>query len=326
MSKIHLLNVKNGDCTIIEHDSGRLTMIDICAGNIETETEPQKSELEYLLSANPKGNYGMCNKPTNPIEYLKKIDKTRLFRFILTHPDMDHLDGFNNLANNISICNFWDTGAKKEKPDFSNGPYKEEDWDRYIKFKEGHYNARSISQLAGAKFAYANEDENGNEGGDGLYILAPDKELVSAANESKNFNDGSYVILYRSKGGNIIIPGDAHDKTWNFILENFKNDIKNCKFLLAPHHGRDSQGDHSFLDIMKPDLTLFGCASSDDLAYSAWSSRDLKYVTQNQCGNMILETVGGKLDVYIENEKFARKYNNGTSINEESGYYYIDTL
>ena len=32
--KIHFLNVGHGDCTIIEHDSGRITMIDINNGGM----------------------------------------------------------------------------------------------------------------------------------------------------------------------------------------------------------------------------------------------------------------------------------------------------
>lgn len=327
MSKIHLLNVKNGDCTIFEHASGRRTMIDICAGNIDTETELRKAALESLSSSKPKGNYGMCKKPTNPIEYLRNsLNVDSLHRFILTHPDMDHLDGFNQLADCISISNFWDAGAKKDKPDFSGSPYKEADWDRYIKFRDGkETGVTSLSNLDGARFESANKNGDGTSGGDGLYILAPNKELVAEANESGDFNDCSYVILYRSEGGNIIVAGDAHDKTWEFILENYEDDIKNCKFLLAPHHGRKSGRDYSFLDTMKPKLTLFGCAPSEHLAYSAWSYRKLDYITQNQSGNMVLETRDGSLDVYIENETFAKEVNSSTFKNA-SGFHYICTL
>ena len=33
MAIIHFLNVKNGDCTLIQHSSGRNTLIDISNGN-----------------------------------------------------------------------------------------------------------------------------------------------------------------------------------------------------------------------------------------------------------------------------------------------------
>lgn len=328
LSKIHLLNVNSGDCTIFEHDSGRRTMIDICAGNVETEPTTQKSMVESLALHKPKGNYRMCGSPTNPIEYLQTVlNVNSLFRFILTHPDMDHLDGFDKLADDISITNFWDSGARKSKPEFGNGsPYKEGDWDRYVEFRDGKDdNVTTVSHLAGSEFQFANKDDDGSVGGDGLYILAPDKDLIDIANETEDFNDCSYVILYKSSGGNIIVAGDAHDKTWDFILENYEQDIKDCKFLLAPHHGRKSGRDYSFLDTMKPQLTLFGCASSEHLAYSAWNNRNLDYLTQNQCGNMVLQTRGGSLDVYIENEKFAREVNSDTFTNTQ-GYFYISTL
>ena len=107
MSKIHLLNVKDGDCTIFEHASGRSTMIDICAGNIDIEEEILKASFAESFSlSKPKGNYAMCKKPTNPVNYFKDtLGRESLFRFIISHPDMDHLDGFNQLADCISITN-----------------------------------------------------------------------------------------------------------------------------------------------------------------------------------------------------------------------------
>lgn len=36
MPSVHLLNVSPGDCTIIRHGSGRVSMIDMCDGNIQT--------------------------------------------------------------------------------------------------------------------------------------------------------------------------------------------------------------------------------------------------------------------------------------------------
>ncbi len=325
MSTIHFLNVKNGDCTIIEHGSGRRSIIDICAGNIEEKSILEKSIFEAIEK--PKGNFRMCGSPTNPIDYLKStLNYSNVFRFILSHPDMDHLDGFNKLADTISISNFWDSGARKGKPDFQGSPYKEEDWDRYVKFRDGKEpGVTTVSHLAGSRFQFANTNEDGSGGADGLYILAPDKGLVDEANRTDDFNDCSYVILYRSSGGNIIIAGDAHDKTWEFILENYKDDLKNCKFLLAPHHGRKSGRDYSFLDEMMPSLTLFGCAPSEHLAYSAWNYRNLPFLTQNQCGNLVLRTRDNVLDIYIENEVFAKKVCEDT-FQDSQGYFYIGTL
>ena len=46
--------------------------------------------------------------------------------------------------------------------------------------------------------------------------------------------------------------------TINHLLEKHQPDISDLDVLIAPHHGRDSDKDFSFLDVMKPKLTLVG--------------------------------------------------------------------
>ena len=36
MARVHFVNVFPGDCTIIQHNSNRVTMMDICDGNADT--------------------------------------------------------------------------------------------------------------------------------------------------------------------------------------------------------------------------------------------------------------------------------------------------
>ena len=54
MAIIHFLNVKNGDCTLIQHSSGRNTLIDISNGNDINEFYKAESALEekVILSKN----------------------------------------------------------------------------------------------------------------------------------------------------------------------------------------------------------------------------------------------------------------------------------
>lgn len=39
MARVHILNVSPGDCTLIQHNSGRVTGIDICGGNLEVRQQ-----------------------------------------------------------------------------------------------------------------------------------------------------------------------------------------------------------------------------------------------------------------------------------------------
>jgi len=53
--KIHALNVRQGDCYIIERPSGRVTMIDICCGNLEVEAISE-AKLAALERVKPLSN------------------------------------------------------------------------------------------------------------------------------------------------------------------------------------------------------------------------------------------------------------------------------
>lgn len=220
---------------------------------------------------------------------------------MLTHPDMDHMDGFNAMVNRFGVDNFWDTGSRRDKPSFNGSPFYEEDWDRYVRIRDGHESTASSIRHAGAAFDYANLTSGVC---DGLHILAPDAELIKDCDMNDDVNDGSYVVLYRSEKNRILFPGDAHDKTWDYIHANCADDVRYSSFLLAPHHGRDSDRSYDFLDWTQPGLTLIGCCPSEYIDYNQWTRRGLDYVTSNQCGNVVLEVRETYLAVYVENLDF----------------------
>ena len=326
MASVHFLNVAPGDCTIIRHSSGHVTMVDICDGNAESKVK--KAKLADTTRIKPLGHFRMCEYPTNPIQYLNDLGISGIFRFILTHPDMDHMDGLNALVEKIGISNFWDTSVRRDSPEFGDrSPYDEADWDCYENLRNGKKSGvKSLTKLAGSRFKFANIGEDDQAGGDGLYILAPDTDLVRNASDGGDINDGSFVLLYRSSGGRILLPGDAHDSTWEYVLTHYKKDVANCSVMIAPHHGRDSDRSFDFLDKINPKLTLFGCAPSEHLAYEEWNRRNLEFITSNQAGNIVLEIDSTKISVYIENETFERTKNPYNKIKNSHGYIWLEDI
>lgn len=327
MVKLHFLNVNQGDCIIIEHSSGRVTVFDICAGNTPSAQGILAEALTRSLSP-AKGNFRMCDHPTNPLDYLSnKLGVTDIWRFILSHPDMDHLDGFNALLNQFRVLNFWDSGARKKKPDFSNfGGYKEQDWDRYARVIGGsELGTQSLTVRADSRFKYANSDDTFHGSGDQLYILAPDQSLINEGNRTQDFNDASYVVLYNSSIGKILLAGDAHDATWEYVLRHHSAAVSNVALLIAPHHGRKSGRSYDFLNHVNPKLTLFGCAPSEHLAYDAWNYRDLAHITNNQCGCVVAEGTT-RMDIYVENDTFAARVVGNTALKNQQGFHYLCTI
>ena len=327
MPKIHFLNVNQGDCIILEHNSSRISIFDICAGNIERKEQTIQEDLAKSEISPAKGNFRMCEHPTNPLDYIANMGAKSIWRFILSHPDMDHLDGFDALMSEYDVLNFWDSGARREKPDFGNyGGFKEEDWDRYAKVIAGKESATTVVRAqAGAKFKFANEDDTAENIGDALHILAPDQELIDEGNRTQDFNDASYVVLYESAIGKVILAGDAHDATWEYVKENYKSDVSDVALLIAPHHGRKSGRNYEFLDYVNPKLTLFGCAPSEHLAYDAWNYRNLTHITNNQCGNIVAEG-SQQMEIYVENDSFATRSGGDLSRTNSQGYYFLGTV
>jgi competence protein ComEC len=291
--------------------------MDICDGNLKDPL------FKAVFESINRGNFRMCDNPNNPIAYASSIGITSIFRFILSHPDMDHMDGFDKLVSTLGVANFWDTGARRDKPDFPGSPYDEADWDRYQKVIDGDEpGVSSAIRLAGHKFAYANQDGADGSKHDGLSILAPDAALINDPNTEDDINEGSYVLSYHSAGGTIVLPGDAHDASWEYVEQQHPGE-KNCAFLLAPHHGRDSDRSYDFLDFLRPKLTLIGCTPSKYIDYDQWNRRGLELITSNQCGNVILATGSGFIDVYVQNDQFARSRGLRTDFVNPQGYVFF---
>ena len=331
MSIIHFLNVKEGDCSVIQHDSNRVSVIDVCNAK-PTETEESKLEKAYFSAAlrGVLGNFNQKAHPVNPIEYFSEHEIDSIWRFILTHPDMDHMDGLQAFLGAFPPVVFWDTNNKKEmeSESWSNSPYNQDDWELYKSLRDSNpqQNPKRLTNFSGDNGQYWNRDENGNVGGDGYTILAPTPELVDEANRTGDYNDCSYVLLLRTNGSKVIFGGDSHDKTWDYILERWESDIRDIDVLIAPHHGRDSGRSYDFLNVLNPALTFFGNARSEHLAYYHWRNRGLPIVTNNQANCMIVDANVCPMKLYVTNKTYAERVNPNTFFNKDLLGWYVGDI
>ncbi len=252
----------------------------------------------------------------------------QLWRFIITHPDMDHMDGLEKLKREVGFHNFWDTGARRQKPDFDNFfRYSEADWQVYDDLINGRItDVTVLKKIAGDRFPYASKEDAEGKAADALYILAPSNELLSDPNENDDINESSYVLQYNSTAGNMVFPGDAHDASWNYVMQTNADLRQNCSFLLAPHHGRHSDRSYDFLDFLRPKLTVLGCSPSKYIDYNQWYRRDLEIITSNQAGNIVLETDGDHYDVYVENDDFSLSRGGNIFVRNAQGYSFYKRI
>ncbi|MCV0367239.1 MAG: hypothetical protein K5798_08280 [Nitrosopumilus sp.] len=279
--KFHFLKVSNdgkGDCTIVELPDDTLMVIDI---------------------KNARIGQAPLTDCENPIEYLQNIPNSNsIHRYIQTHPDMDHLDGFSDFLTDRSIVNFWDTDNNKTIDEFTN--YREDDWTTYTKKKNLgkilHLDRRTneITYSDGQKYDYQ------------IFPISPTEDLVQQANDAKSdcYNLLSYVVLLRYKNCKILFGGDAPESVWNeietWIDENddARELFSNITIFKTSHHGRDSgYCGNSFLQKINPSAIIAdNNVSSEESAYDKYK----KFLENRSPSGLMFdigrETVFGKYD------------------------------
>ena len=123
---LHFINVGKGNCALIDFQSNRLSVIDI-----DDSRALSKNEREIMTRLKKA-------TVTNPIQYIvSKFPEREIFRFILSHPDMDHMSGIKSLFENKYVRNFWDTKNNRQDPkNWDTVLYDKADWDFYQKLTE----------------------------------------------------------------------------------------------------------------------------------------------------------------------------------------------
>lgn len=287
MVKIHFLNVGHGDCTIIEHHSGHITMVDINnSQTLDDDSDREIAEsynisgLTYLLRKSASLNYlseaGYGISLTDPVDYYKThIGNKQIFRYIQTHPDLDHMRGLKRLSQEgIKISNFWDTNHNKKMEDFQSDD-DEEHWNEYLRLRSSK-DITVLNCFRDTRNKFFNMDDYGTNG-DNLWILSTTKELKDAANKNNDINGHSYVLWFEYAGIKVVFGGDATEPIWESIYNKYGKGLK-CHILKASHHGRDSGYYQPAVEAMSPEYTIVSVGKKPE------SDASNKY--RNYCDNV----------------------------------------
>ncbi len=183
---------------------------------------------------------------TDPIQFMKQAyPHQRVSRFILTHPDLDHMRGLRRLYDTVGFDTFWDTANIKPNPSFRSDQDRV-DWEFY-------------QQLRGAGLAtYCTRGypyENLLTGGDGFEVLGPTREVLTCCNLTDSYNDVSIVLRLRHAGRTVLFPGDAESMAWDALIRLEGIGLKS-DFLKASHHGRDTGYHMETVRLIKPQMTF----------------------------------------------------------------------
>ena len=284
MVKCHFLNVGKGSCTIVEFASGRVGVVDI--------------DDSQSFSDNEAG--GRNVKPCDPIEYYKDHVGRPAWRFILTHPDMDHMSGLRRFYREIGSTVFWDTPNHKHISDeeWEGSPYRREDWDWYQEVRQREENPKCIRPMRGELAQYWRED--------GVEILAPSQELAELADRSGEYNHTSYVLKINYAGSSVLLGGDASVEVWEDILQACGAKALKADILLAPHHGSKANFHKDAMEAVAPKLVVVSVQVGKDYAYEDYRrlSSSPTVLATKWVGNVVVKiSQGGHWTVATEYER-----------------------
>lgn len=264
MLKIFFLNVGKGNCVIVDFPSNRLSIVDIDNSKIEDDDDVLQDPIEFLNNYYPS---------------------TSIFRFVLTHPDMDHMSGLAELCAQRSIINFWDTENDKEVDlrKIHLGGYKKEDWQIYQQLRKKESDPKVLFNYHDtAPASYWKEDN--------IKILSPSKEMLALAKDTEEYNHCSYVLKIEHEGIKILLGGDATKECWQDILDNFGKDELKADVFLAPHHGSPDNINEDVFKHIKPDYIIVSDDRGHSYDYQYYNSLAKKQVySTKHFGNITLE-------------------------------------
>ena len=248
------------------------------------------------------------DKLVDPVNYWRQNFKGRsLFRYIQSHPDMDHMGGLGSLfwVEKVVVENFWDTEHEKThvESDFDNSPYNWIDWLAYKALRNGNHADDGTHKV--------HRKQRGQAGDfwtpDGLSVLSPTDDLADYANRTENWNNVSHVLRLDYGGRRVILPGDAEKPAWDSIEADHEAPDLSCDILKAAHHGRESGYSESAVDQMSPSIVVcsVGKKPSTD-ASNEYRDRHGAQVLSTRSSGTIVAQMWADGEVWVFNDKGER--------------------
>ena len=239
--QIHIMqlgNNKNGDAIYIK------------AGEKNILIDAGTSKIDQLQ------NYiNTCNldENKNPI----KVDK---FDYVIvTHSDLDHIEGFissNSMFDRYKIDTIID--FKTEKAEVN---------DKGNKTKYGSYvESRKRAEVKGSKHYYASDlfqDEEKR-----VFTLKENLTMEIMYNKyytetSNDENNYSVVTMFNYNNHKFLFTGDLEKDGEEAFANYYKNTLGQVDFYKAGHHGSKTSSNKVLLDLIKPKICAVSCSAGN---------------------------------------------------------------
>lgn len=253
-TKITFLNVGQGDCTVIEFPFRRAVYVVDAGGVLRFEQEAWKA------SNSP---YEVGKQVVVP--FLKGRGIRDIDIFIVTHADADHVEGAEEVLEEIRMREIHVTPGSLDKP-VMNDLLAEAAKQRVL-VKEKMQG--SIWQVGETSFHYLWPQDVDYEG-----------------------NDDSLVLYMQQASFRALLTGDLEESGEQQLIKQYGSQLANMTLLKAGHHGSKTSSIEPFVELLKPELTIFSAGLNNryrhphDIVVERFSSRDLPTYTTGTDGTV----------------------------------------
>ncbi len=240
-----LQNVKQGDTVAqdiagekVEHtDEVHITFLDVGQGDATFIEFPDGQQM--LID---------CSMDGRVLEALGRVmdfyDKT-IDYLVVTHPDLDHYGGCQDVLERFDVKHIWYTGIDKSY---------DQRWKAwwYAVGDEGSVykdiTGEEAIDIAGAR----------------LHILYPDHDLsidprIPGDQKESNGNNTSIVMRLDYGESSVLLPGDAEEEVEEYLLSAYEHEIFDVDILKLGHHGSDSSSILEFIEAVSPEHAIASC-------------------------------------------------------------------
>jgi len=222
--KITFLDVGQGDATFIEFTDGQQMLVD-CAIDARV-IEALGRVMEYW---------------DHDIDYL-----------LVTHPDLDHYGGCEEVLNRFEVKNIIYSGLKKNYDDMWNS------WWQAV-------------QVEGAEYFEIENEEVWQIGSSALHFLYPDHSIsvdknIPELDKETSVNNTSIVFEIEHEGNEILMMADAEAELEKYLIDVYGDQL-DTDLLKAGHHGSAGASSQEFVDMVTPDYTVFSCGLDNPFSH-----------------------------------------------------------
>ena len=276
---ITIWDVQHGAAAYIRTPSGKTIVVDLGVGAAKSRTE--FSPLLHL-----KERYGV-----------QALDEV-----IITHPHRDHLDDIFNFdtvsprvlraPKHLSEEEIWAGNQQADKAII----------EKYLEISR--------------RYSHPVEPQNNperpeNNGGVELQIFVP------TTSSKTNLNNHSLIAFLTFAESTILIPGDNEEPSWRELLQydSFRQTLKKCDILLAPHHGRQAGYCADLFEYFKPRLTIVSDGpATETTAVSQYVAKAIGWTVHKRSGGQEERKVVTTRSDGVINVKFGHSGNGGRFI------------